>query len=336
MMNGTFSDPIPLWVVMPWDRAYPDYYWYWIVEVIVCYGGSILNVLLIYVFSVKEKAQVVESREARALLLVIFCIDLSQGLYIGTVALASFIVKGFIGRHVFCSVHSFMIGTFSYFALGTMSLMSLHLLTRVTSPHKRLLPLKRLYALLILIWSILLPCLVFLPGGAILDSSGIVCVPQYQAIPTKIFFAVIVLMILFVAHIYLRIYLYYLRITQGTSASSISTKKKRLLVRFSLLIFISFGTLGPFATTLVYAWIADAYPSAYYEIVAMFFWIITILLNPLIYFYSNPNAWKVLLFKLHYSVHISQLSDSTKSKTDTQHGTTLGSLAEGGSKGEET
>eukprot|EP01124_Arcella_intermedia_P011816 TRINITY_DN18196_c0_g1_i1.p1 TRINITY_DN18196_c0_g1~~TRINITY_DN18196_c0_g1_i1.p1 ORF type:complete len:350 (+),score=78.31 TRINITY_DN18196_c0_g1_i1:115-1050(+) len=284
----------------------------------MCYIGSLLNGLLLMVFfSSINKIKVVESKEAKVILSSIFLIDFLQGLWVGTVNLVNYASNMFVGGHGLCSAHSFLIGTFSVFSCGIMDILALHLLIRVTHTSKILLPLKYLYLGLTLLWAALIPALIFVPGGAILDSSGIVCVAKYNGVVTYIFFSVVVVMIAFVVMVYVKIYLYYGKITEGTEHHKALQRKKKLMVRFSLMIFVSFGTLGPYASTLVYAWIAQVYPPPGYEIGAMFVWIFGLMLNPVLYIYNNPMVWKVLLFKMNLITNI-----SSSESLDHHHSTT--------------
>eukprot|EP01124_Arcella_intermedia_P028986 TRINITY_DN6016_c0_g1_i1.p1 TRINITY_DN6016_c0_g1~~TRINITY_DN6016_c0_g1_i1.p1 ORF type:complete len:336 (-),score=60.95 TRINITY_DN6016_c0_g1_i1:70-1077(-) len=315
MFNTTLTsleDPIPLDILVPWTQAYPKFYWYWLIETTVCYLGLILNLLLVYLFNSQYKEKIVESKEARVLFMSLFALDSVQSLWIGTMALLNYLHKGYLGGAVACDINSIGLGFFALFSLGIMGIMSLHLKTRLTSTDKVYLPLKLYYGLLFLLSLALIAITTLVPGGAILQSSGILCIPRYTHGLCKLFFVVIVLMIAFVIQLYVRIYLYYARITSGSLDRAISSKKKTLLVRFSLLIFLAIFTLGPYGCTLVYAWASGLYPSGPFEVACMFLWNSTVLLNPLVYFYSNRSALGVLLYQLGV---VAELPSTTKGST---------------------
>eukprot|EP01124_Arcella_intermedia_P015157 TRINITY_DN21678_c0_g1_i1.p1 TRINITY_DN21678_c0_g1~~TRINITY_DN21678_c0_g1_i1.p1 ORF type:complete len:336 (-),score=45.96 TRINITY_DN21678_c0_g1_i1:18-893(-) len=262
-----------------------------------CYCGVIMNSLLIYLFFSKNREKIVESKEARVLFLSLFVVDFCQGLWIGTVAILNFANKGFIANQQFCNFSALITGFFTFLSLGIMDFMALHLKTRVTVTEKKYLPLKIYYLVLFIIGCIVYPILIYIPG-ALLESSGIVCVGNYSSYLTIMFFVVMFLMIGFVMQIYFRIFLFYHKITQGSVDSTISTKKKKLIFRFSIMIFLSLCTLGPYGASLIYAWSTGFYPPAAFDLVLLFIWNSTVWLNPIIYCYTNRQAFSVLLFEL--------------------------------------
>jgi len=61
-----------------------------------------------------------------------------------------------------------------------------------------------------------------------------------------------------------------------------------------------------------YEWSTECYPPAVLDILEILFWCIQSIFDPLIYFWSNPSAFKVLKYKLRFISHLSS-NETTKS-----------------------
>eukprot|EP01124_Arcella_intermedia_P025355 TRINITY_DN4520_c0_g1_i1.p1 TRINITY_DN4520_c0_g1~~TRINITY_DN4520_c0_g1_i1.p1 ORF type:complete len:328 (-),score=49.31 TRINITY_DN4520_c0_g1_i1:43-1026(-) len=309
MSNWTIpydDNHIPLSVILPWDRAYPSYYWGWYLAVIICYLGVVLNSFVIYIFLTPENSKILESKEARVLIFTLAFVDILQGLWHGTVSLGSLIKGSLVGNHeTFCSIDTIITGSLLVMSLGIMDMMALHLFTRLTNPNKKKLPLVFMYIGLILLSLAASLIIVLVPGGSIIGPSGLICILQFNEPTTYLFFALVMSMMGFVVPMYVGIFSYYSKITRDNKDETISKRKKRLLFRFSLIIFVSFGTFGPYGITLVYGWATSLYPPGYFEMFGVLLIYLTTVTNPILYFYANPSALKVLRYKFNLTSRFS-------------------------------
>eukprot|EP01124_Arcella_intermedia_P019625 TRINITY_DN26950_c0_g1_i1.p1 TRINITY_DN26950_c0_g1~~TRINITY_DN26950_c0_g1_i1.p1 ORF type:complete len:330 (+),score=37.47 TRINITY_DN26950_c0_g1_i1:69-992(+) len=281
-----FSYPIsnvPYGVLIPWDIAWPSYYWVFYVLVTLASCSCILNCFALLILLSPDSGAIVESREARILVIALVLSDFAGSMASLVSSVGSLATGQWFGEYLGCRVFSFLVLFLGWTTLSTLDLMAFHLLMRVTNFKKQVLPLAQIYAFILLTDVLMATIVSIYPGDSRLYASGSACIPKVDS-PTFILFMVAyTFMMSMIVVAYVRIYLFYKRITtRNRTSERISDKKRRL----------------PIAVEVVCIWATEQYVPPEVTIWVTFSFYLQNVMNPLVYFYSNEVAIRTLKYKL--------------------------------------
>eukprot|EP01124_Arcella_intermedia_P013985 TRINITY_DN20360_c0_g1_i1.p1 TRINITY_DN20360_c0_g1~~TRINITY_DN20360_c0_g1_i1.p1 ORF type:complete len:326 (+),score=49.18 TRINITY_DN20360_c0_g1_i1:39-980(+) len=296
-MNGT-ANAIPYHVDLPWDYAWPSYVWFYYVLLLVGFLGCILNSTTLLILLSPETGSIVESREARVLMIMLILTDFGGSFSMIVQSMGSLIQSTYIGGQAGCNAFGFLSSFMGVGTTFTLSLMAIHLYLRVTRLEKTVLPLGKIYTGIYVFVFVLSFTVGIFPGGSKLHTPGTSCSPNVMTPPFFVFMVFYAIEMSIIVVIYVKIYLYYLDITRNCSSSRLSKKKRRLLRRFTLFIVGTLVTYLPFGVYVVYIWVSSCYAPSGFTI-----WVIVSIysqniVNPFLYFYTNDMALNTLKYKL--------------------------------------
>eukprot|EP01124_Arcella_intermedia_P028094 TRINITY_DN5641_c0_g1_i2.p1 TRINITY_DN5641_c0_g1~~TRINITY_DN5641_c0_g1_i2.p1 ORF type:complete len:326 (-),score=21.81 TRINITY_DN5641_c0_g1_i2:131-1108(-) len=305
---------IPYSVLLPWDFAWPTYNWAFYVLIVLSTVGIVLNLVALTILFSAQSKNVVESTEAKILVIMLVLSDFGGSLTVFVSSVGSLASSEWIGQYQGCKGFSFFVVFLGMSTLATLDLMAFHLLVRVTNFKKVVLPLGKIYVGIYGVDLIFSALVAIYPGDSRLYASGSTCIPTCDTPVFYVFMALFIIMLVIIVVVYVRIYSFYKRITQSTKRTDgkISEKKRKLLRRFSMFIGVTLVTYVPFGIEVVYIWISSLYVPPEFTIWVTFSVYLQNILNPMLYFYSNEAALKLLRFKLNMTSELpSQISATT-------------------------
>eukprot|EP01124_Arcella_intermedia_P016269 TRINITY_DN22866_c0_g1_i1.p1 TRINITY_DN22866_c0_g1~~TRINITY_DN22866_c0_g1_i1.p1 ORF type:complete len:320 (-),score=68.16 TRINITY_DN22866_c0_g1_i1:73-1032(-) len=315
-MNTSYdTQSIPYHIILPWNWGYPDYYWVFYVLIVLSALGCLLNLVALVILLSKDSTKVVESSEARILILMLVVNDLGGSLAALVSSIGSVALSSWLGEAAGCLAFSFLMIFLAMGTLFTLNMMAIHLLNRLTKFKKVVLPLFRIYGIAYLLNFVLSFLVAIYPGDSKLYASGSNCIPTCTTPVFYICFSVIAVMLLNIVGVYVWIYRFYIRITQGAGGSE---KKRKVFRRFTLFIGVSSITYAPVAIEFVYVWCTMLYPPPGLTIWVTLNFYLQNVLNPLLYFYTNEAAWKMLLYKVGWRSQVpTQTSERREDRSHT-------------------
>jgi MFS family permease len=311
-MNNTtivVIDPQSVFYKIPWEEG-GNYMWVWGITFVFAFFGMVMNSITLFVLFSDMKEKIVESKEARGLITFLSVIDCSYATWNFFTAIVHLASRKYVAA--LCGISAFWEILLLVLSVLTLTMLAYHLWVRVTSIKKRKLPLLKIYSVFIVLLSVYFALQVFLLDRPVLYSSGTYCFPNIFGVMYYIIFAFGFPMLISMFVIYVRIYLYYKRITKGGQEKTKLEKKRwKLLKRFILISISSFGAFVPPTIINTAQWITLRWVPPILSGLFVPFTLIGCITNPLIYFWSNPSAQNAVLSKLGIISHLSSSGEST-------------------------